>query len=355
MKPASKPFVVPVFLPHSGCPHRCIYCDQTAITATCDEPAGIMAPEKCRAQIEQFLPYKKRDRGKTEIAFYGGNFLGLSPSTIHALLGTAQAFIDSGHADGIRFSTRPDTITPGSLAIIQNYSVATIELGIQSMDNTVLSLSRRGHTAADAKQAIQTLKASGYGTGVQLMTHLPGDDGPQSLESARQVVTLKPDMARIYPTIVLSDSPLARQYQQGKYQAATLPAAVDLAKAVYLMFAENHIPVIRMGLQASQSLEPSGRIVAGPYHPAFGFLVKSAIFFDMTSQALNHSAAISDPLSVRVHPASEAMVRGLRNTNLDRLKTTFDIQTIHIIKDDTVSTNGLICQNRGIIMEDLKY
>lgn len=352
MKPALKPFVVPVFLPHSGCPHRCVFCNQTTITGTRINLADPLAAESLRTHINQFLAYKQTNRGSVQIAFYGGNFLGLAPSTIHHLLKTAQAFADSGRIHGIRFSTRPDTITLKTLGIIRPYSVTTIELGVQSMDDAVLSLARRGHTAADAAHAMHLLQAGGYETGVQMMTHLPGDDGTQSLKTAEALASFKPDMARLYPAVVLSGSPLARQYRQGRYQAATLEEGIALAKKIYLVFKNNSIPVIRMGLQASESLTEANAILAGPYHPAFGYLVRSALFYDMATRVLKQASSVDDPLIIRIHPASESLIRGLKKENLERLKQAFSLEAIRIVQDDTIPTDGLICQGRAVSIQD---
>ncbi|MDY6823205.1 MAG: radical SAM protein [Thermodesulfobacteriota bacterium] len=353
MRSAQKPFVVPVFLPHSGCPHRCVFCNQTQITGTSEDLADPMASDALRRHITHFLAYKTTDRGKAQIAFYGGNFLGLTPSAILYLLKTAQAFIDSGHIHSIRFSTRPDTIGTETLDMIRNYSVSTIELGVQSMDDKVLSLSKRGHTAADSAQALELLKTAGYVTGVQIMPHLPGDDGSQSLKTAEALVAFRPDMARLYPTVVLSGSPLARHYRQGRYQAATLADAITLAKKIYLIFAKNSIPVIRMGLQASESLAEARTILAGPYHPAFGHLVRSALYRDMAMQALQQGPSVGNPLTLRLHPAVESVMRGMKNTNLERLKKEFRLEAIRIITDDTIPTDSLICAGRSVSIQNL--
>jgi histone acetyltransferase (RNA polymerase elongator complex component) len=153
-----KPFIIPVFVPHMGCPHRCVFCNQVSITGYTD---GRVSTEEVAARILEFLEFKGPHRDSVEVAFYGGNFLGLPETYRHALLDKAQAFVESGKVDGIRFSTRPESITENNLAALAPYSVRGVELGAQSMDDEILLLSRRGHTAQDTEDAVERLRALG--------------------------------------------------------------------------------------------------------------------------------------------------------------------------------------------------
>jgi hypothetical protein len=116
---------------------------------------------------------------------------------------------------------------------------------------------------------------------------------------------------------------------------------VTLVKKIYLLFQDNKIPVIRMGLQASEDFEKGSAIVAGPYHPSFGHLVHSAIFFDKAAEALTSKKDLHKKVSINVHPNSISKMRGLNNNNVDRLKTKFHIKSLHIIPDPTLSEDEL--------------
>jgi histone acetyltransferase (RNA polymerase elongator complex component) len=333
-----KPFIIPIFLPHAGCPHRCVFCDQSSIT-------GVRStrPQKdvCH-QIEAFLKFKTERRNRIQIAFFGGNFLGMPADKIKRLLAVATEYIRSSRVNSIRFSTRPDTIDRKRLNLIKNFPVTTIELGVQSMDERVLSTTKRGHSALETETAIQQLKEFNYEIGIQLMVGLPGDTPERSIASAQRIARLKPDFIRIYPTVVLAGSPLAAWYRKGDYVPLSMETAVSQAKKMYLLFKSENIRVIRMGLQASVDLENGSTILAGPYHPAFGHQVYSEVFLDMAIAALESENSIEEPLALRVHPCSISKMKGLKNKNIHILKEKFNIESIKVVPDGSIGEDSLV-------------
>ena len=343
LQPATsgRPFIVPIFLPHAGCPHRCVFCDQSSIT-------GVRAKKKpskdIRDQIEAFLKFKTARRNKVQIAFFGGNFLGMPADEIKGLLAEAAEYVKTGRVNSIRFSTRPDTIDHQRLDLIKNLPVTTIELGVQSMDERVLSATKRGHSAPDTEKAIQHLKELNYEVGVQLMVGLPGDTPERLMASAQRIARLKPDFIRIYPTVVLAGSPLAAGYRKGDYVPLSLDEAVSRTKHLYLLFKSKNIRVIRMGLQASKDLENGSTILAGPYHPAFGHLVYSEIFLDMAVAQIESSALNTGSISIRANPGSVSKLRGLRNRNIEILKKKFGFVSVAVRPDDTLAEDQLKVQ-----------
>ena len=332
-----KPFIIPIFLPHAGCPHRCVFCDQSSIT-------GVRSkwPRKdIREQIEAFLKFKTARRNTVQIAFFGGNFLGIPADEIKRLLAEAAEYIKTGRVNSIRFSTRPDTIDRQRLDLIKNFPVTTIELGVQSMDERVLSATKRGHSAPDTEKAIQRLREFSYEIGVQLMVGLPGDTPERLIASAQRIARLKPDFIRIYPTVVLAGSPLAARYRKGDYVPLSIDEAVSRTKHLYLLFKSKNIPVIRMGLQASQDLENGSTILAGPYHPAFGHLVYSEIFLDMAVDQIESLALTADSITIRAHPGNVSQSRGLRNRNIEILKKKFGFESVAVKPDDTLAEDQI--------------
>ncbi|MBT8357286.1 MAG: radical SAM protein [Desulfobacterales bacterium] len=334
-----KPFIIPVFLPNIGCPHQCIFCNQGAITGMKRE---IPSPEKLHQIVNRFLQHKGKDRDLIQIAFFGGNFLGLRAAHIKSLLHEAGKFVTAGKVDSLRFSTRPDTITNETLDMLDPFPVSTIELGIQSMDDHVLSMSKRGHTSADTQKAVGLLKKRNYEIGLQMMVGLPGDDETKTQLTGRIIVDLSPDFVRIYPTVVLAGSPLARWYQNGKYTPIPLEQCITLVKNLYLLFRKNNIKVIRMGLQASENFATDTEILAGPYHPAFGHLVFSQIFLDMATAILESEVSVRDEVWIKVHPRSISNMRGLKNRNIELLKKKYNIKLITIIPDLSVGKDSLV-------------
>jgi len=334
----NRPFIIPVFLPHHGCPHRCIFCNQTAITGL---PDTLPSPAKLKFGIDEFLEFKTKQRHPVQIAFYGGNFLGLEPGYIKDVLAEATRFVVAGKVDGIRFSTRPDTIDPQRLNILKPFPIAAIEIGAQSMDDQVLSAANRGHTAADTEKGVTLLKSNNYEVGIQMMVGLPGDDEAKSLATGRAIAALGPGFVRIYPTVVVAGSLLAELYRKGDYMPWPLDRCVTLVKKLYLGFQDNNIAVIRMGLQPSKDLEKDATVLAGPYHPAFGHLVYSEIFIDNAAAALASEKDNYDTVTLKVHPRSISKMRGLNNNNVEILKRKFQIKSLHILPDPAVAENSL--------------
>jgi len=315
----TRPLVVPVFLPHAGCPHRCLFCNQQAVTGGSDARPD---PSRIRAHIDSFLSASRR-RPLVEIAFFGGTFLGLPKTAVDRMLALAAEFVADGRADGIRFSTRPDTVDPRRIDWIRRYPVTTVELGVQSLDDRVLSECRRGHTPADAAAAIDRIRSVGCRIGMQLMIGLPGQGRASVLETASLAADLAPDFVRIYPTLVLEGSPLAERYRKGRFLPLSLEDAVEQAAAAYRLFAERGIPVVRMGLQPTADLESGGRILAGPYHPAFGEQVRSAALHEKLAQAMNRIRLRGKTVRITVHPTRESQLRGPGSHHLQRLAERF--------------------------------
>ncbi|MFP4194385.1 MAG: elongator complex protein 3 [Desulfosalsimonas sp.] len=329
--PKEKPYVIPIFIPHSGCPHRCTFCNQHAVTGSQEKRPG---PESLRAAVEHWLQYRSRARGFTEISFYGGNFLGLEKDTIRRLLDEAACWVSSGKVHGIRFSTRPDTVDSETLSLIARYPVSTVELGVQSMDDRVLTLLKRGHTSADSAAAANMIKKAKYRLGCQIMTGLPGEDPEGAIATAAAAAALKPDFVRIYPLVVLSGSVLAAQYRAGRFEPLSLEQCVRRTAALYKVFERNGIPVIRMGLQSSKELDDRDTILAGPYHPALGHMVFSFLMLQRAFRLLDEAPQLPETVEMRVNPSSVSRMRGLKNNNIRTLESTYPHVRNFLVRPD---------------------
>jgi len=332
-------FIVPVFLPQIGCPHQCAFCNQEAITGVKQKHTS---PDKLRLHIDAFLRHKGKHREAVQIAFYGGNFLGQKEEDIESLLTEANMFVKTGKVDSIRISTRPDTIDNKKLDILDKYPVSTVELGVQSMDDRVLALSKRGHTSQDTVRAVNRLQKRNVEIGLQMMVGLPGDNEKKCISTGHRMAALSPDFVRIYPTVVLENSLLAKWYQEGKYTPLSLEQSVTLVKKLYLLFKEKKIRVIRMGLQPSKDLQEESTILAGPFHPAFGHLVHSEIFLDKVASIMESQNTSCNTTLIAVHPRSVSRVRGLRNSNVEILKQRFQIKSLNIVPDPALGENSVV-------------
>jgi len=339
MNSPNAPFIIPIFIPHRGCTHQCAFCNQVTITGN---TSPFLSKEVLIKKINAYLSFKKDRTRPVQIAFYGGNFLGLQSKTIQSLLTETEKFIYSGKAESIRFSTRPDTIDEQQLDAIQKFTISTIEIGAQSMDDHVLVKSNRGHTAEDTANAAGLVRERDLKLGLQMMTGLPGDSEKRSLTTAHQIACLLPDFIRIYPTVVLANSPLAAWYKSGKYSPMPLDESVMLVKKIYQFFNGKGIPVIRIGLQASSDLDNSENIIAGPYHPAFGHIVFSEIFLEQVENVLKNEKGIKGKsIAIHVHPRSISKMRGLKNRNLKILKNNFQLKSIAVLSNEKFGEDQL--------------
>ncbi len=337
MNRKDKPLVIPVFIPHSGCPHQCAFCNQSIITSK-KQPL----PDKASIHgiIQQYLRFKGKRRS-VELAFFGGNFLGLEPQIIEHLLQWISPYILERKIDAVRFSTRPDTISKQRLDLIQSFPVSMVELGVQSMNDKVLLASKRGHTAKETQAAIPLLKKHGYRTGVQVMVGLPKDNKVSLMESTRKLAALLPDAARIYPLLVLKNSLIEHWYRDGKYTPLSLEESVRLAGQMVNIFTENKVKVIRVGLQSSDGMDDPSMVVAGPWHPAFGHLVFSRIMFEKACARIDrycrsHSVC---RLWLRVHPSSESRLRGDKNENMEQFRLRYPDLDISICQDRSLAVD----------------
>jgi histone acetyltransferase (RNA polymerase elongator complex component) len=259
---------IPFYIPHLGCPHECVFCNQRMITGTGDSVSAGEIREK-------ILSWKQSvdDRTILEIGFFGGSFTGIDPVLQETYLSEAYSALDGGLIDSIRLSTRPDYIDEQICERLVRYKVKTVELGVQSFDETVLAHAQRGHTVEDIYQAAELLSSYGTDMVIQLMPGLQGDSHESSIDDARKAAELHPSAVRIYPAVVIEHTKLAELFRAGIYLPLTLEEAIERCTAMKDIFDRAEITVIRMGIHPVKEKEVS--IIAGPYHPSFGFLVKS--------------------------------------------------------------------------------
>ena len=306
--------VIPVFIPHQGCPQSCLFCNQVSISGQhgAEEEAQQLVSE---AVITWLARSKKHSY--TQLAFYGGSFTCLPHVRQQQLLSAVQPFISSGQIQSIRLSTRPDCIDLNVCRFLTEMQVETVELGVQSLDDTVLQAAQRGHTAQDCVDAAQIIRASGLTLGVQLMPGLPKENGRSWRETVKKAVQLSPDFVRLYPTLVVAGSGLAQAYAAKQYLPLSLNRAIGYCLQAKELFAQADIPILRMGLQPSDSLEK--KLVAGPYHPAFGECVNSRHWLKRSKRALAASPVGSHTQFTLSHRDVSSFV-GTKRYNIDQLE-----------------------------------
>ncbi|MBE6062165.1 MAG: radical SAM protein [Clostridium butyricum] len=284
-------YIIPIFVPHEGCPHDCVFCNQDRITGTNKESIRIATKKKnndnekvtnkfVEKTINDYLVTIDHTKATVEVSFFGGTFTGIREQKQRELLKVAKQFKDSKLIDKIRLSTRPDYINDYILTYLKEYGVDIIELGVQSLDEEVLKKSARGHGVDEVVKASKLIKDYGFVLGHQIMPGLPGDTFEKDIYSTKKSISMKPDICRIYPSLVIKDTAMEIMYNRGEYVPYTLEEAVEISKKMYDMYSKNNIQVIRIGLQPTETINENGDVVAGPFHPAFRELVESSLLVD---------------------------------------------------------------------------
>ena len=343
-----KHYIIPIFVPHMGCPFQCVFCDQRKISGAIDvNPIEI---------IDSYLKTLdvKQTKKRVEVAFYGGSFTAIEKKKQIELLTLVESYIISGRVDNIRISTRPDFINLEILEYLKKYNVNVIELGVQSLDNKVLALSGRGHNAKCVYEAARLIKNANISLGIQLMPGLPGDTLERICATMNETIYIQPDFVRIYPTVVIKNTILHEQLKMKKYFPLNLPEAVQICAKMYREFINNNIRVIRMGLQATDLLEQE-YVVQGPYHPSFGELVLSKVAYDLMVEQLSIVDCSCKQIKFIVPYKQLSIYLGQKRVNLKNLKDLASIE-VNIVGSRELPENQFqISTNNRLITCFQKY
>lgn len=305
---------IPVFIPHLGCPHQCVFCNQRSISGQTTFDEGAVAKE-----IERALSTVPAGT-EAEIAYFGGSFTGIDRGLMIRLLELAKAHVLAGRVQGIRLSTRPDMINGEVLEILGRYPVRHVELGLQSLRDKVLLASGRGHTAEQAETACKMVVDAGFSLVGQMMIGLPASTPEDELHTARRICELGADACRIYPTVVLRDTPLMTMTERGDYTPLTLWEAVTRSAEVLKIFLANHVTCLRIGLCASEGLSSPCDAVGGANHPALGELVWNEIYYDKLYTSLKSEGLLGQTVALTVSQKEISKTVGQSRCNLKRLE-----------------------------------
>ena len=309
--------MIPFFIPHVGCPHVCTFCNQSRITEV--SGIGYLTPEYITSTIQNYVGESKSHK-YWEVCFYGGSFSAINQDLQRQLLLPAYEALKAGRIDGIRCSTRPDAVSDRQLELLRSYGMNTIELGVQSMDDTVLSLAKRGHTSNDVKLAVKQLRKFGFTVGLQLLPGLLGDSWDTIIKTAIEISQLQPDFVRIYPVLVIENTELGEQYKAGIYEPLSLKQALQYCSFLKTWFESHQINVIRTGLQSTEELDAGHSLLAGPYEPAMGELVTNEQRRQRIEHCLDeHTEYFNNPvraITISYPRNLTSKVRGLKKRNL---------------------------------------
>ena len=325
--------IIPVFVPHLGCPNDCVFCNQRRISGSQVPATAQTVKNAIEAAAALTPPGTKR-----QLAFYGGSFTAIPEAQQTALLEAARPYLESGAISSVRLSTRPDAIDAVTLKRLKSYGVEVIELGAQSMCDRVLELSGRGHDSASVEEASRLIKSYGFDLILQMMTGLPGDTDESCIETAKRIIELSPNGVRIYPTVIVRDTALCDAWLAGRYKEHTVEDAVRVCAKIVPLFDEAGIPIIRMGLNPTEDLS-GGDALGGAYHPALGELVRSRLMLEKARQALSGIAPGSS-VALLVNRSDVSKMAGQHRCNIEALKREFSLNELKIRQSD--EKNGQI-------------
>ena len=264
-------YIIPLFVPQEGCPHKCVFCNQDRITGLDEQ----VTSQIVRKTINEYLETIDNSKAIVEVSFFGGTFTGIKEEKQKEFLSIAKEYKDKGLIKKIRLSTRPDYINDYILNYLKEYSVDIIELGVQSLDSEVLKKAGRGHTVEDVVKASKLIKEYNIILGHQIMPGLPGDTFETDIKTVECSLQMNPDICRIYPSLVIKDTPMEIMYKRNTYIPYTLEEAVEISKVMYDMYRNAGVNVIRIGLQPTDK-----DVISGPFHPAFRELVEGSLIID---------------------------------------------------------------------------
>lgn len=331
-------YIIPIFVPHLGCPNDCIFCNQKSISGQKKN----MTKEEAKNIIDNYLKNLNDSDALIEIAFFGGSFTAINENLQNELLELAYTYVKEGKVESIRISTRPDCIDKNILKRLKKYKVKTIELGVQSANDFVLKRANRGHTFEDVKKASKLIRWYGFRLGHQMMVGLPESTRQDEINTAKALIKLKPKMVRIYPVLVVKNTKLEKEFENGIYKALPLPQAVETCKQLVRMFSDKNIDIIRVGLQNTDEIsDPSSEkseVVAGPYHPAFRQLVESGLWYDAIVEKIKKLNVKVKEVQVTVNPLDVNNVIGHKKDNVLKLKEFYDVDLI--LKQDSNIKQG---------------
>ncbi len=338
--------IIPIFIPHQGCPNDCVFCNQRSITAR----TAIPGPDDVRATIEKYLPtLTGRGLETIEVAFFGGSFTGLDMELQSTYLRVTKEYKDKGLINKIQLSTRPDYINTQILDNLKYYGVDIIELGVQSFDEEVLKLSNRGHGIGCVYESASLIQNFGFELGLQLMIGLPGDTLEKDIFSAKELIKIGPSIARLYPTIVIKDTPLYKMYLNGAYRPLPQEEAVHITKEMYKIISAAGINIIRVGLKSTDVINDSslGAIAGGTFHPAFRQLVEGEIAKDMLESQLIEFLSKNEEISSKTvyfssRNESYSNMVGNRKINKKYFADRFPCVKIEYIIDNSIGLNNYI-------------
>jgi histone acetyltransferase (RNA polymerase elongator complex component) len=340
--------IIPIFVPHRGCPHDCIFCNQKKITGVSTD----MTSDDVRNIVDEHLTTIDKDVG-VEIAFFGGSFTAIDVDIQKDLLSIAKEYVDKGIVHDIRMSTRPDCINQEILSMLKEYRVSVIELGVQSLDEDVLRDSIRGHQANEVFVSSKLIKENKIQLGLQMMVGLPSDTEEKCINTARKFIELNPDCVRIYPTLVVKETGLEDLLSRKEYNPFSLQESIEIVKKLLTLFYVNNINVIRVGLQATEDIQLGKAVVDGPYHPAFRELVEGEMIKDYLKHIIIENKVKSNIL-IKTNKKNVSKIIGNKKCNSVYMKNELSVNLKTQEEHIDIDKLEIVLDNDKMVKTDFK-
>ena len=326
-----KHYNIPIFISHYGCPNDCVFCNQKKINGV-DTDIRVEDIHNIIETNLKTIPINS----KKEVAFFGGTFTGIPIEKQIEYLNAVETYVKEKKIDGIRLSTRPDYINENIMKNLSNYTINVIELGIQSFDEKVLNYSKRYYTKNTIYNAIVIIRKKKILLGLQMMPGLYGASYESDIKGIKEIIGIKPDIIRIYPTLVIKNTILEKLYKEKKYVPLSMDEAVDIAVQYIANMELNNIKIIKMGLQPSDDLREPGIIVSGPFHSAFRELVEGEIYYRVIRNFLYENGIINKIIHIKSNEKTISRIKGINKINEKKLNIQFKILIDKNIKNGDI-------------------
>lgn len=319
MEKSVRHYSIPVFVPHEGCPNTCLFCNQRKISGK-----ARFRIDSVRDEIDTCLSTIP-EGSDVQIAFFGGSFTAIDRELMLSLLEISDSYVEKGRVGSVRLSTRPDAVGEDILEILSYHHVQDIELGIQSLDDGVLSKNARGHNAKVSLDAMRRVVDCGFRLTGQMMTGMYSATPESELETARAIVSARAVSSRIYPTVVFRDTGLETLMSKGEFIPLTLEESIERTLAVYRIFKDAGVKVLRIGLCSTDGVR--GEDSVSIYDEAMGERVLSRDRRDILEKELEKfTFKKGDTVELAVPQREISTSVGFKRENREYLENKYGIK-----------------------------
>ena len=316
-----KNYIIPIIIPNSQ--EKTLLTNQKYIITKKDK----ITVEEVKNIIEEHLKKVNKEEYNVEVAFSG-----LDGVNQEEFLQIAYEYVKNKQIDSIRITTKANYINRSFLKLLKKYKIKAIELEIQTINEYVLKNIGAIYNVKDIKKASKLIKRKRFDLGLQMMVGLPESSRLDELNTAKEIVKMKPKIASVTPVLVEKGTSLEKEYQEKRYKPLTLVQTVEICEEIVELFNKEKIKVIAIGYglldNDIEQLEIAENIVDGPFHPAFRQLVESSLWYNAIVNKIKKLNVKVKQVEVTVNPIDTNNVIGYKQDNINKLKDLYDVELI---------------------------